>query len=772
MTAPAARSRAGGLQGAISRSRSAARSPVARRSGMLPWVPFWMALGIGGWLSLKEEPGLVFYMAVAAFAVAVLAVVIRAPRWAERGRIGWDHADWLRLCGMALALIAGGVLLIGGRAHLVAAPVLEFRYYGPIEGRVVGIDRSSRDRMRLLLDQVVLRDMAPARTPRKVQISLLQEDELPQPGQRVMLTGHLGPPGGPSEPGGFDFRRSAWFRGLGAIGYSRNPVMTVAAPEEGGVLSLHRLRMQMSQAMQDQIGGQSGAVASALMTGDRSGIIESTNDVMRASNLYHIISISGLHMSMLAGFIYAGLRLVAVLAQLVLPVSGWPVHKIAAGGAILASAAYLWLSGGGVATERSFIMVAIMLCAVLCDRRAISLRTVSVAAVCILAYAPEALVDAGFQMSFAATVGLILAAGPWTATSQRLHWLLRPVAMLVMSSFVAGMVTSPIAAAHFGRMSQYGLLANMLVVPVMGAIVMPAGVIAALLAPIGLAGIPLRVMGMGTDWMLMIAAWVASLGGSVTLIAAPPPVVLPLMGAGGMLLALTPLGRAHLASVLARCRLGLAVALLAGAAVVWTMANRPLVLISAEGDAVGVMTPEGRAPSKARGGSYAVTNWLEADGDGADQQTAALRPAWTGAANLREVELEIGGQKLRILHATGRAADPAKLPCDRGMIVVANKPLTGLSGECTVLDPPGLRQSGAQSVVAAADGTRLRSQRDVGGQRLWAAPAKKRAVIKEKSSDMVVANPTATRYSRLSSSDARGRDAIADQSRAGGVLAR
>lgn len=766
MVATAASSPVGGPQG------GGVRSPVVLRAGMLPWVPFWLALGIGGWLSLKQEPGLAFYVAIAALGGALMVVVLRAPRWAERGWIGWDHADRLRLGGMALVLIAAGALLIGGRAHLVAAPVLEFRYYGPIEGRVLGIDRSSRDRMRLLLDQVVLRDMAPARTPGKVQISMLEESELPQPGQRVMLTGHLGPPGGPSEPGGFDFRRSAWFRGLGAIGYSRNPVMTVAPPEEGGILSLHRLRMQMSQAMQDRIGGQSGAVAAALMTGDRSGIAESTNDVMRASNLYHIISISGLHMSMLAGFIYAGLRLLSVPVQLALPLSGWPVHKIAAGGAILASAAYLWLSGGGVATERSFIMVAIMLCAVLFDRRAISLRTVSVAAVCILIYAPEALVDAGFQMSFAATVGLILVAAPWAMTSQRLPWLLRPLAMLVISSLVAGMVTSPIAAAHFGRMSHYGLLANMLVVPVMGAIVMPAGVIAALLAPVGLEGIALTVMGLGTDWMLMIAAWIASLGGSVTLIAAPPAEVLPMMGAGGMLLALSPLGRAHLVPLMARLRLGLAVALLAGSAAVWGLASRPLLLISPQGDAVGLMTPEGRVPSKARGGSYAVTNWLEADGDAADPPTAAQRPGWSGANTLRETELKVAGQVLRIFHATGRAVDPAKLPCDQGVIIVASKALTGLSGACIVLDPPALRQSGAQSVIAGPQGARLHSQRDAAGLRMWSLTKKNSTVIKEKYSHIVIANPDALRYPGISSPDARGRDAIADQSRAGGVLAR
>ena len=146
--------------------------------------------------------------------------------------------------------------------------------------------------------------------------------------------------------------------------------------------------------------------------------------------------------------------------------------------ALLAATAYLWMSGGGVATERAFVMVAVMLVAIIADRRAISLRTVALAALVILLVAPEALVTPGFQMSFAATVALILTAGPWARVSLRLPWYVRPVAMLVISSLVAGLATSPIAAAHFSRAAQYGLAANLLVVPIVGALVMPAGAFA------------------------------------------------------------------------------------------------------------------------------------------------------------------------------------------------------------------------------------------------------------------------------------------------------
>ena len=449
-----------------------ARMAAALRAGLFAWVPVCLAAGIALWFVLPVAPGRAAWIMLALSAVALLAVGRLALPWAERGRIGWALADAMRIGSMALLLVILGLGLIGLRSAMVAAPVMEWRYYGPVEGRLVEIDRSARDRIRLTLDRVVLRDTAPGRTPAKVRLSLMdQTDPLPPLGQRVMLTGHLGPPPAPASPGSFDFRWLAWFEGLGAVGYTRTPIMTVE-PASGGLWAMHQARMAISRAIQDGIGGQEGAVASALMTGDRSGIEEATNEVMRASNLYHIISISGLHMSMLAGFVYTALRMALVLAQGLGAPLPQAVHKIAALGALLASAAYLWLSGGGVATERAFIMVAVMLLAIMADRRAISLRTIALAATIILVYSPEAVTHPGFQMSFAATVALILSAGPWSKVSPHLPFWLRPVAMLLVSSLVASVATSPLAAAHFNRMAQYGLLANLLVVPVMGVLVM------------------------------------------------------------------------------------------------------------------------------------------------------------------------------------------------------------------------------------------------------------------------------------------------------------
>lgn len=647
-----------------------ARPSALARAGWFPWLPVWLAGGIGLWFAWPVEPGAVVYLISALTIVGGLTLWLLGARLGEREWVSWRLVDGLRLLGLALAVAAAGFCIAGIRSAQVAAPVLGWRYYGPIEGRLVEVDRSARDRIRLTLDQVTLRDVAPARTPRRVRLTLGEDmggGNIPPPGTRVMTTGHLGPPPGPAAPGSFDFRRQAWFEGLGAIGYTRNPVMVAVAANGGTTMWLQRLRQRMSQAMQQAIGGQEGAVASALMTGDRSGIAEATNAVMRDANLYHIVSISGLHMSMLAGFIYGALRMaLAALGAMTGRGVGWPFHKLAAGVALAAAAFYLALSDGGVATERAFIMIAVMLGAIIVDRRAISLRTVALAALILLILAPEALTQPGFQMSFAATVVLILSYGPWSRVSPHIPRLLRPVAMLLLSSAVAGFATAPLAAAHFNRMSEYGLLANLLAVPLMGSVVMPAGVLAALLAPVGLAQPALWVMGVGTGLMLDIATYISGLKGAVSALPSPPGAVLPLLGLGGAFLAL---GGGGLGMPRGLVR-GTGAALLIATLGLWLTTTRPLLLIAAEADAVGLMTPAGRAMSKVKGGRFSVATWLAEDGDTATPEAAGQRSGWGGTANARTAQLPSGR---RVVHLTGKSgAEGIDTACrDNALVIVA-----------------------------------------------------------------------------------------------------
>jgi competence protein ComEC len=679
-----------------------------------------LGLGVALYFALPVEPAVSGYAAaLAVMGVGAGLVILRR--------------EALGPLGLCLALGAAGLLLAGMRAHQVAGPVLDFRYYGPVEGRVVGIDRSASDALRLTLDRVRLDDVAPEDTPRRVRVSLHgRQDWLdPEPGARVMMTAHLSPPSGPAEPGGFDFQRHAWFLSLGAVGYTRTPAL-LAEPRPPGAAPVFHLRISMSERIREQIPGQPGAFAAAVLTGDRSGLEAGPVEDMRAANISHLLAISGLHMGLLTGFVYGGLRLaLALIPWLALR---FPIRKWAAAGALAAGAFYLALSGGNVATERAFIQVAVMLVAVMLDRRAITLRSVAIAALIVLAHRPETLFSPGFQMSFAATAALVavfngLRGAEWLRA--RPGWQ-KWVFALVVSSTVAGLATAPFAAAHFNRIALYGLAANLLTVPVMGSLIIPAAVVAALLWPLGLSHWAFAAMEPGLRWILGVAGRVAAMPGATDHVPSPPAGTLGLVAAGGLILILWR-GRGRLAGLLP---LGLA-------AMLWTGTDRPALLVSDTGRLAGIVTAEGRALSRPRGEGFVAGVWLENDGDGATQEEAAARDGWV--ADGPGLSVEAAG--LRIWHGAGRRAlSGAAAACASHDLVILSEPgeaadppvrgrtprmgpapapagtasaaASGAAG-CTLIDGTLLAETGAVSVLLENGDVAIRSARSVQGARLW-----------------------------------------------------
>jgi len=666
---------------------------LMQRGHLFGWVPVMLGLGIGVYFALPVEPQL--WQLGAVLSVSALLAVVA-------GRFGAAFGPLV----LGLAIAGAGLSLAAARAHSVAGPVLGFRYYGPIEGRIIDIDRSASDAVRLTLDQVALEWTPPERTPTRVRISLhgAQDWLVPVPGARVMTTGHLSPPGGPVEPGDFDFRRMAWFDQLGAIGYTRNPVLSVAPPAEGAELFVQSLRMRISADVRAAIAGDAGGFAAAVTTGDRSGMSGAANEALRASNLYHLVSISGMHMGMLAGFVFA---LVQGAVALVPPVAlRVQARKIAALVALPFAAGYLALAGGHLPTERAFIMVAVMLGAVLLDRRALTLRSVAIAALILLLRRPESLVDAGFQMSFAAVVALIYAFSLLPYANRELQTWERiavPVALLLFSSLVAGSATAPYAAAHFGRIAHFGVLANLLAVPVMGFVVMPGAVLLAVLAPLGLEAPALWLIEFGSQWILGVAHWVASFDGAMSAVPRPPGAVVPLVTLAGLWLVIWQ-GWGKVAAVAPA---------LAG---LWLWANveRPALLIADSGGLMGVMTAEGRALSKERGDGFAASAWLENDGSLVSQRMAAARPAFE--TGLRMAEARVG--QTRVLQVSGKTALAAIDGCNGADILVVNVALDG-ARPCDAYDPARLRDTGALALYDAPEGPRLVTVAERAGARLW-----------------------------------------------------
>jgi competence protein ComEC len=668
---------------------------LAQRGGLLCWVPVCLAIGIGGYFALRFEPGAGVWLAV-----GVIALLLAVAAYA--------FGPGFRPVFLGVMLVLAGAGLAKLRSDALAGPVLGYRYYGPIEGRIVAIDRSASDALRLTLDQLVLDRISPGRRPLRARISLYGDQPLAafQPGDLVILTGHLMPPAGPAEPGGFDFARHAWFQQVGAVGYTRNPVLRLAPPAADDLaVRLFALRMALSRAVQAAIPGEAGGFAAAIMTGDRSGIGQASLDALRASNLAHLLAISGLHMGLLTGFVFAVIRYgLALLPYLALRL---PVKQMAAGVALVVGAFYLALSGGNVATERAFVMVAVILVAVLLGRRALTLRAVAMAAIIVLVWQPEALTGPGFQMSFAATFALVAVFRALRdADLHRLPRWMRPALSVFISSVVAGMATAPFAAAHFNLVAHYGLIANLASVPLMGVMIMPAGVLAACLAPIGLDWIGFAVMDWGLRWVLWVAGQVAAVPHAVGHVRAPPPVVLPLLALGVIWLILWQ-GRARLC--------GMVAALLAFA--IWSQSTRPALLVAGDGALIGVMAAEGRALSKASGGGFVADIWLEKDGAPVPQDQAALRPGL--ARDEGAVWANLGDWQ--ILHVTGKRALADLVNCRGADILILNQP-DNLPRPCMVFDAARLGQTGALAFdLTAAGDLAVTTARGQIGARPWAA---------------------------------------------------
>ena len=199
----------------------------------------------------------------------------------------------------------------------------------------------------------------------------------------------------------------------------------------------------------------------------------------------------GYHMAVVAGIVFFAVRgLLALVPVLALRYS---IKKWAALAALGAAFFYLLLSGAEVATQRSFIMTAIVLVGVMIDRAALTLRNLALAALAVLVFIPEAVVHPSFQMSFAATMALIAAyergipwmqAGAETPREARVAlWGGREIATLIVMSLAAGCATMPYVGYHFHRLGPYGVIANVLAMPIVSVLVLVDAALRSVAAP-------------------------------------------------------------------------------------------------------------------------------------------------------------------------------------------------------------------------------------------------------------------------------------------------
>jgi competence protein ComEC len=704
--------------------------PKPAPAALLPWVPIAFGTGIAFYFTADREPVL-SVTAVTSAGLCLTAMLLRRNKlfpiavMIAATAAGFAAATW------KTAWVAHGVL---------ARPVYSVSLSGFVETRDI---RERTDRFVLRVASME----SPRAVPKLERVRLsVRKGTAPEVGSFVELKARLQPPLAPLRPGSYDFGRDMYFQGIGASGFAMGAIKTLEPPTSGGLslryaAFMQGLRDAIDARIRTALDGDKRAIATALLTGRRDAITTPVNDAMFISGLGHVLSISGYHMAVVAGVVFFAVR--ALLALIPGLTVSFPIKKWSAAAALAAAAFYLLLSGAEVATQRSFFMTAVVLIAIMVDRRAVTFRTLAVAAMIVLAMAPEALVHPSFQMSFAATLGLValvqigmprLFASPDNSATARIAlWGGREIMTLALASLVAGFATTPYSAFHFHRVTPYGVLANLAAMPVVSAVVMPAGMLGLVAMPFGFDGVFWRIMGFGIDWMIVVTQWVADLPGAIGRMAAFGIGPLIAASAGIILLGLlrTPL-RWCGAAVLAL-------------ATIWAvMLPQPDVLISGDGHNVGVRGQDGRLHlMRSAKDAFLLKEWLAADAD----------PRLAADASLAEgVSCDESGCVTQLAGAglVALALRPEALgdDCARAALLVTARQAPPACAS-PVLDLDRLRRQGAMALRRTGSGFTADVVRPTGYDRPWSP-----AVAGDAGTERRLERPKATRPADATPSEA------------------
>jgi competence protein ComEC len=651
------------------------------------WLPVMLGVGAGIYFALPAEPPL--FLGIGLFVMAMVAGTAAA------------NAKAYRMTLALLAALALGFAAAKLKEEWLAAPVLDRTLTLHLTGRLLYADPTGRG-VRLVVGDLRSGGFVSAAPARARILVRARDAEKLRPGDGLSLTARLMPPPGPSEPGDSDFGRAAFFDSIGAVGFAYgapSPAPLARPPPFTAHLSqaIENLRQAMTLRIRRALPESEGAIASALITGERGGIDPDDEAALRDAGLAHVLAIAGLHMALVGGGLFWLTR--AVLAAFPSIVLNHPVKKWAATAALSGSFFYLLISGASASAVRALVMLAMMLLAILLDRPALSMRNLALAAAILLLLRPESIIEPGFQMSFAAVASLI-AVAEWEAGRQHAvpHGMLyRYLRGIALTSLIGSLATMPFAVFTFDRAGHYAVLGNLLAMPVMGFWVMPAASLSVAAMPLGLEALPLHVMGSGIDAMLAMGRFVSGLPGAVSLVRAFPAGALSLISLGGLWVLIWRrtwrwLGLVPMAA-------GFAWALLA---------PLPDLLVADDAITIALRANDDRLyfPRRPRD-AFAASRWLQRDGDARDFRAAPL----IGRCDALSCVVE-SPDGLIAMPSHAEALDE---DCARAAILIASVPVAHCSGPRLVLDSNAIAQGEGYAI---RDG-KAQSVRDWRGKRPW-----------------------------------------------------
>jgi competence protein ComEC len=691
-----------------------ARQVALQRDAAVIWSPVLIIAGVWTYFALPVEPP----VAVIGGA-SLLLIALAVPLWLGRGGFAM----------LAFALAIAGFLLAKAQTARVEAPILTATTGSiPLSGIVETIDWRGASRCTVVVKMVRLESLPEPVRPERLRLDLNQCSRDMAPGQEIGGQVSLRPLPVPVIPNGFDYGRQLYLNGIGATGrfIGEVTILSRAMPAYWLRNRIYELRETIGARIQSALPGGRGSLAEALITGNRGGVPKTVTDSLQVSGLAHILSISGLHMSLVAGGIFWLVR--ALLALSPAMALHRPIKKWAAGAALAAGFGYMLIAGADVATQRSYIMLAIIFLAVIADRPAFSMRNLALAALVILISQPAAALSASFHMSFMAVMGLAAfyeAYSHWragrferanTGRIRRLaNWLFHILFGMAATTLVAGTLSSIPAAYHFGRVAPLSLAANLLALPVVSFIVMPAATLSVVLMPLGLEALPLWVMGKGLEVVMFVSDWVAGFPLSrLAMPLLPGPAAIAMAG-----------GAIWLCLWRGTLRYAGAGLVLAGVVVI-PLERIADILIDPVSDNVAVRNNDGKlAIATATGARFAVKRWLQAEGDTVSPGDAAERAGWVCKGPLCKATVK----GTSIVYARERA--DLTTACPETDILIAAFPLRGACPSIRLrIDRFDVWRNGAYALYVAGDEITVLTSRGAQGARPWVVkPVARRALV-------------------------------------------
>ncbi len=445
------------------------------------YIPFLMAFGAGLYFCNSTEINLIY--SISLFIIAVVGI----------------------FCGKLPIVLRGLCIFIFGFCyaslftHIINTPQIPHNMdIIELVGTVQDIDYTY-DKNRILLS-VNGNDIHTGTQSAQIRLSIDQDIVLPNIGDKVQVTGTIFKPAAASAPETFDFARWAYFNNLTATGYAKE-IKTLEFTQNTSIDNIRKfLHLESDSFLTD-----------TLILGYKSAVPKYEQITWTSTGVGHIWSISGFHMTLVGGWIFALFYLIfrsipyitrRIPAKIPATVLTW-----------FGLFFYLLLSGTDVATIRAFVMTSLVFIAFIVGRSAISMRNVALAFCLIFFINPHYVMQAGFQLSFAAVFGLV-----WLYQDLKpkmpQNKLLKVLYALILTSVVATIFTAPFIAAQFGQFPTYSLLGNLIFLPIFSVAIMPLIMLGTITAILGFT-YPIHLAHNIYEFAYQIALWISDLPISV-----------------------------------------------------------------------------------------------------------------------------------------------------------------------------------------------------------------------------------------------------------------